>query len=81
MIRSQIYLTSNERQKLNLLASETGKSRSELIREAIDYFIQHKRLQKQDKLAAMRAAKGLWVDRNDLPNLVALRKEFDREPK
>ena len=42
MLRSQVYLTEIEKKELNLLSEETGKSQSELIREAIDLLIQHK---------------------------------------
>ena len=42
MIRAQIYLTSKERQKLYVLTNETGNSQSELIREAIDIFLEEK---------------------------------------
>ncbi len=78
MIRVQIYLTSVEKQKLRALAHETGHSQSELIREAIDRFIEISLMQKKNKLSAIQAAKGLWQDRTDLPDFIELRKEFDR---
>ena len=78
MIRAQIYLTENERQKLYTLSHETGKSQSELIREAIDQFVEIHYGKKQNKLAALRAAKGLWAERVDLFDFAALRKELDR---
>jgi hypothetical protein len=34
--------------------------------------------QKQQRLALMQQAKGMWADRQDLPNLEDLRHEFDR---
>ena len=78
MIRTQVYLTSQERKELLLLAKELGVQQSSLIREAIDLFIENKRLEKQKKKEAIQAASGLWADRDDLPNFAELRKEFDR---
>lgn len=79
MFRTQIYLTENEREQLTLLAQELGQHQSALIREAIDLFIENKRKAKRNKKEALRAAAGLWVDRNDLPDAKTLRKEFDRQ--
>ena len=76
MIRSQIYLTEEEREALARLAGETGRAQSELIREAIDDVLA--RQEPEDRLARMRRARGLWRDRDDLPDFVALRKEWDR---
>ena len=76
MIRSQIYLTEEEREALARLAGETGRAQSELIREAIDDFLA--RQEPEDRLARMRRARGLWRDRDDLPDFGALRMEWDR---
>jgi hypothetical protein len=32
----------------------------------------------QERLRKLRAARGLWKDRSDLPDFVALRREWDR---
>lgn len=78
MIRSQIYLTATERKELHVLAQDTGKSQSELIRLAIDQFIVQQHQHKGSRLAAIQAVKGLWKDRKDLPNFSSLRQELDR---
>jgi hypothetical protein len=39
MIRTQIYLTEQQRFALNKLSSKSGKKQSELIREAVDTLI------------------------------------------
>jgi len=76
VIRTQVYLTEAEKSALNSLSTQSGKSLSELIREAVDHLIsrysQGKRQQILDRTA------GLWKDRNDLPDFAKLRKEWDR---
>lgn len=78
MIRTQVYLTELEQKQLNLLAQQSGVPKSEMIREAIDAFLQSKLSLKQDRIAAIRAAAGMWADRDDMPDFTAIRKELDR---
>ena len=76
MVRTQIYLTEKEQAALRNLARQTGKKQSELIRRAIDDFID--RYQPRERLAMLQQARGMWKDRDDLPDFQALRREFDR---
>ena len=76
MQRTQIYLSSTERQGLQALALRCGRSQSALIREAIDAFLQQH--QPQGRLARLRQGRGLWASRTDLPDWSALRGELDR---
>lgn len=78
MIRTQVYLTKEEREQLLELSFELGVQQSILIREAIDQFIASKRISKQKKRNALRASAGLWADRDDLSNFNELRREFDQ---
>ena len=77
MVRTQIYLTEEEKTALQSLASQSGKKQSELIREAIDNYIticsQDRRDRVIDKVA------GLWKNRDDLPELDSLRKSWERD--
>jgi hypothetical protein len=79
MFRTQVYLTQNEREKLNFLSIELGKNQSTLIREAIDQFIENQLISKRKKSSALKEIAGLWANRDDLPDFNELRKEFDRE--
>lgn len=78
MIRTQVYLTSEERKQLSLLSKELGLQQSALIREAIDQFILSKRKNKEKRRGALKAAQGIWAERADLPDYSTLRSEFDR---
>jgi Arc/MetJ-type ribon-helix-helix transcriptional regulator len=76
MIRSQIYLTEAERNSLKLISKETGRTQSDLIREAIDTLIS--KVNKKNNSKRRQEAFGLWKDRDDFPNIKELRNEFDR---
>jgi len=76
MIRTQIYLTKSEQQALRALSRRTGRSESELLREAVDRFVSQ--AGQIDRLSLLKQARGIWQGRTDLPDLVALRSEFDR---
>ncbi len=76
MLRIQIYLTEKERAALRNLARGTGKKQSELIRRAIDDFIE--RFRPRERLASLAQARGMWQGRDDLPDFRALRRKFDR---
>jgi predicted transcriptional regulator len=78
MVKVQIHLTEKQRDALRDLARQTGKKRSALIRQAIDDFLD--RHQPRDRRAMLEQARGMWKDRDDLPDFQALRREFDRFP-
>ncbi|HYH82628.1 MAG TPA: ribbon-helix-helix domain-containing protein [Longimicrobium sp.] len=74
MIRRQVYLTEKQQAGLRRLSNTTGETRSELIRQAIDQLLDGDRA---DRLGLLRHARGIWKDRDDLPDFAAMRREAD----
>ncbi len=76
MIKTQIYLTKEERGELSALSNRIGKKQSELIREAVDNLIvrynENRHLEVLDRVA------GIWKKRDDLPDFEEIRKNWDR---
>ena len=77
MIRTQIYLTEQQRFALSRLSSQSGKNQSELIREAVDRMIA--KLGQTRRQVVLSQTAGMWKDREDLPDADKLRKDWDRE--
>ncbi len=77
MVRTQIYLTEEEREDLRKIAKETGKKQSELIREAVDEYVADRQADKQleiiDKIA------GIWKNRTTVIDYEQVRKNWDRK--
>jgi hypothetical protein len=76
MVRTQIYLTEAERAALKAIARQTGQKQSELIRQAIDRLIEG--FQPGERRAQLQMARGMWRERDDLPDFKTLRRELDR---
>lgn len=76
MVRTQIYLTEAEQSALRSLANRSGRSQSELIREAVDRLIAQER--ESDRGRILGEAAGLWADPAGRPDFAAVRREADR---
>ena len=76
MVRTQIYLTREERAALGEIARKTGRTQSELIRQAVDRFIADR--SEGARLELLRSARGLWRDHPNPPDVRALRGEWER---
>ena len=76
MVRTQIYLTENQRDGLAAIAKSIGKKQSELIREAIDQLIHQTGGGRRESV--LRKSAGIWKDRTDLPDFNEIRAEWDR---
>lgn len=76
MIRTQIYLSPAQQKALRILAAKTGRTQSDLIRDAIERFLGQRKA--SERGAVIKRSAGLWKDRSDLPDFASLRREGDR---
>lgn len=76
MVRTQIYLTKCEHERLRQLAVRTGRSQSELIRTAVDLWLEQQ--SREGHHQVLKEVAGIWRERTDLPDFAAFRREADR---
>jgi metal-responsive CopG/Arc/MetJ family transcriptional regulator len=77
MVRTQIYLTKEEKAEIKKIAKLSGKSQSDVIREALDQYIN--KVKPDNWKEKISTARGIWKDREDLPDFDKIRKEMDRQ--
>ena len=76
MAVAQLTLTEAEMRAIEALSRSRGKTQEEILHEAVEHFLaQHKT---EGRLAALQQARGIWRGRQDLPDFVELRNEWDR---
>jgi predicted DNA-binding protein len=76
MTTATIELTNAQQETLQRLAQSTGKTERQLLREAVEQYLNQ--LHAGDRLELLRQARGMWKDRTDLPDLSQLRTELNR---
>lgn len=64
MVRTQISLEEEQKRRLDREAARTGRSLSDLIREAVDQ-VYPEALDLESALSAIDAAAGAWADRSE----------------
>lgn len=79
MIRTQIYITKDEKEALERLSRERNTTKSKLIREAIDQYVDSKRVDLKKKKIMDFA--GIWKDKKDIPDVRELREGWGRRIK
>jgi Arc/MetJ-type ribon-helix-helix transcriptional regulator len=76
MVRTQIYLTARQKQRLERMAAATGKRQSDLIRAALDEYLAQK--EPKDWFDALEPMFGMWSDQPEMDEHVSiLREEVD----
>ena len=79
MIKTQVYLTEYEQQQLTAIASQINRKQSELIRDAINNFIERFSVTPKDTKMILQKTAGMWKDRQDIVSAETLRQDWDRE--
>jgi predicted transcriptional regulator len=78
MFRAQLYLTDAQHERLQRLARASGRSRSALLREAVDRLLTSE-APPGDWRDRLRQARGMWKGREDLDEVMAeARRSIDR---
>jgi hypothetical protein len=75
MAEIEVNLTENEERALREIALRTGKTEGELIRDAVDKLIKQGLTTGN---SGMLQARGMWRDRDDLPDFEKIRRDWDR---
>ena len=78
MVRTQIYLTEEEKKGLESVSSLKGVSQSDLIRQAIDDLLA--RTGKINKAQIIGEIAGIWENRDDLPDVREMRTGWRERP-
>jgi len=79
MKRTQIYLTEKEKKAIKKLSDERGTTQSNIIREAIEHYLEEVTLEK--KRYRLMAASGMWKDKEDIPDVREMREGWGRRMK
>ena len=73
---NQLTLTEAETRAIRDLSRSVGQAPEAILHAAIEQFLaQH---QTSHRLQSLRAARGIWSDREDTPDARELRREWDR---
>lgn len=79
MKRTQIYLTEEEKAAIEKLSDERGTTQSDIIREAIEHYLEEVTL--EEKRSRLMAAAGMWKDKEDIPDVREMREGWGRRMK
>ena len=72
LARTQIYLTQGQQARLSVACKRSATSKSELIRQAINQFLdQQPEDSTQDKAQRLQGLAGMWANRADMADPTA----------
>ena len=79
MATAHIELSSSQIAALEALARDTGRSREQLLSEAVERLLEDAGVDTVDWRGILRAGEGLWEHRDDFPDFDEVRREWDRD--
>jgi hypothetical protein len=78
MVRTQVYLTEEEKNNLEAVAFAKGVSQRNLIRQAINELLAKNGW--IDKASILEEIAGIWSDKKIIPDICELRTGWRRRP-
>ncbi|MCD6342219.1 MAG: hypothetical protein J7L76_00365 [Spirochaetaceae bacterium] len=78
MKRTQIYLTTIQKEQLASYAASSGLSQSELIRRSVDIYIKSR--EDVDRKETLDNLAGIWADHQYIPDIRKLRTGWRNRP-
>lgn len=76
MAIAQVTLTESQSQAIQALSQSKGKTPEDILHEAIEQFLARHKI--ENRLVALRQARGIWQGRRDLPDFAEIRSEWNR---
>lgn len=76
MTVTQVTLTDSQAKAVQALSQSKGRTEDEILHDAIEQFLARHTV--ENRLTAMRQARGIWQGRQDLPDAKTLRNEWNR---
>ena len=77
MKRTQIYIPEHLQQKLETLSKRRGSSKSAIIRDAVEQYLD--RQSDTERKNKLQAGAGMWKNKKDIPDIAKLREEMERK--
>ena len=72
LARTQIYLTQGQQARLSVVCKRSATTKSDLIRQAIDQFLnQQPEGSQEDKAKRLQSLAGMWANRADMADPAA----------
>ncbi len=79
MTTATIELSEAEMTAIEEIARSAGKTREEVLHDAVNRMLEDAGVDTLDWRALLQAGEGIWEHRTDLPDFEQVRREMDRE--
>lgn len=78
MVRKQLLISPDQNRRIGIVASEQGRSESEIVRDALDAWLAAAPQGEESWKSAWLGTAGLWSDRTDIDDLMEKRRNRRR---
>jgi hypothetical protein len=74
MIRKQVFITPEQKRRLNERSALSGVAEAQLIREGIDIVLEKQKREDDDWKVGLRRIAGIWQDYDEIHDIIARRR-------